>query len=287
MPKQKRHLELYKSKHLAFHKQQLEQPHSATEATTFRFRNSKWVGIGLILTMALFWSLWRLLNYSLWPSEKQLIHTHAPWEPPAQAETISRDAYLLKFNQTTKMADWVAFKIHPTTSPAPVVKGLDPELTSFNQNMRDFCRPSSNFECAPLVPYSLVNGWKDADISVGYQSLITPQTETLNHSYMRRLDNKARKRYAIKTGTSNVWVAIGPVFKYPIPFVKDWKIPSHYFFALFWESIDHSYKLECFLVPQFQQNLALSDMQISLENLEEYLGYTFVNNSKWREASEN
>jgi endonuclease G, mitochondrial len=157
-----------------------------------------------------------------------------PSGAPATNDTVVREVYTLSSNDITKLADWVAYRITPSTiGPS---KGRDWKSDAW-LTMDETLKPEDydgafaalrvdRGHQAPLASFSGTSSGDETNIL----SNITPQSSALNQGPWARLEDQERKlAQQLKTA---VYVYTGPLFERlmrPLPAaVAMHRVPSGY-----------------------------------------------------------
>lgn len=138
-----------------------------------------------------------------------------PTGGPSSNQVIERTIYTLSNNKTTKFADWVAYKVTPTTIDGPSRSRnfrSDPAISSSNtletSDYRDanaILRTDRGHQ-VPLAAFSNTDDWRDTN----FLSNITPQSSNLNQGPWVRLETAVRNH--ARSG-NEVFVISGPLYE--------------------------------------------------------------------------
>lgn len=157
-----------------------------------------------------------------------------PLGAPAIDDIIVREIYTLAFNDLTKVADWVAYRITPSTIGPSQSRNwksdpwldddetLEPEDYDGANGALDTDRGHQ----APLAAFSGSPFW----LETNFLSNITPQKGPLNQGPWQRLEGEERK--LVTDENIAVYVLTGPLFERvvaPLPGADErHRIPSAY-----------------------------------------------------------
>lgn len=138
-----------------------------------------------------------------------------PWGSPQTNDLIIRDIYALSSNDSTKFADWVAYRLDSLTITGKSLKKRrwqkDPWLDSSETlEPEDYKNASKlGFDRGHQAPLADFKGALDSQ-PANYLSNITPQKSNLNQGPWRVLEEMERELVSIY---KEVWVMTGPYYK--------------------------------------------------------------------------
>ena len=141
---------------------------------------------------------------------------------PASNALVIRDIYILRSNDVTKFADWVAYRVAKgTIGPTAGKRGnwkADPRLSA-DETLEPSDYDSANVVLktdrghqAPLASFSGTTSWE----ATNYLSNITPQKSALNEGAWENLEGAVRD-LAKMVGTEAVYVVTGPLYERNMP----------------------------------------------------------------------
>lgn len=151
-------------------------------------------------------------------SEIHIVHClkGCPTGAPDSNDLIVREIYALSSNDTTKFADWAAYKVTRQTigTTTNLVRSWksDPYLEdeeTLEKPDYDGANDAHGYERGHLVPMASFAGthfWRDTN----FLSNITPQKEDLNGESWKYLEGAVRKLVWLK---GNTWVVTGPLYE--------------------------------------------------------------------------
>jgi endonuclease G len=150
---------------------------------------------------------------------KQFIFGY-PTGTPASNDLIIRDSYALSSNDTTKFADWVAYRLTPyeVTGTLDLDRKwrTDPwlevnETLEATPSSADDYRKASDedYDRGHLAPLASFKGSRDAS-QVDYYSNIVPQKKDLNEGSWQKLEQIERN---IVCSGEMLWVMTGPLYE--------------------------------------------------------------------------
>ncbi|MEX0958505.1 MAG: DNA/RNA non-specific endonuclease [Burkholderiales bacterium] len=150
-------------------------------------------------------------------------------------DLVIRDIYILRSNNMTKLADWVAYRVTQDTIGRSQRRNwrADPLLQDHERLEPDDYRGANaalrvdRGHQAPLASFSGTEYWPETN----YLSNITPQRSALNQGPWMRLE-RAVRTLAKTQDVDNVYVQTGPLFERPMPLLpnadKAHMVPSGY-----------------------------------------------------------
>ena len=158
-----------------------------------------------------------------------------PSGSPLTNDIITRDIYILSSNDSTKFADWVAYRITKDTigrtqkrtwKPDPWLAD-DETLEPEDYDGAFVALKTNRGHQAPLASFTATPNWK----ATNYLSNITPQKSELNQGPWKKLEDAVRA-LAEKLDTSAVYVMTGPLYEREMPALpnadESHKVPSGY-----------------------------------------------------------
>jgi endonuclease G len=160
---------------------------------------------------------------------------NCPTGAPSSNQEIERPIYTLSNNRTTKFADWVAYRVTPSTIDGPSRSRnfrSDPAISSrYTLETSDYrdahaILATDRGHQVPLAAFSNTAYWSDTN----YLSNITPQSSNLNQGPWVRLETAVRNH--ARAG-NDVFVITGPIYESffgELPRAdENHRIPSAYF----------------------------------------------------------
>lgn len=190
-------------------------------------------------------------------------------------QTITRNAYTLNNNSSTKFANWVAYKITKSSQQGGRSRNWrrDPDLPAADTlapsayNGANAALKVDRGHQAPLAGLGVSADWQ----SLNYLSNITPQKASLNQGAWVRLEDKERE-LANRADISVVHVVTGPLFEYHVatlPHAPHIEIPSGYWKILYTGSTPAEGKYAAFLMPQETPRTAnFCDYEVTVAQIE-------------------
>ncbi|USU03886.1 DNA/RNA non-specific endonuclease [Sphingomonadaceae bacterium OTU29LAMAA1] len=175
---------------------------------------------GFRLGATVLWCLtWIAGTTNAWADAANLHTFHClygcPVGAPANDDVIVREIYTLASNPTTKVADWVAYRVTPDSiGPSQErVWSADPWLAP-DETLPPEAYGGASAELrvdrghqAPLAAFSGTPFWLETDVL----SNITPQASALNQGSWQRLE--ARETALAMSASTAVYVLTGPLFE--------------------------------------------------------------------------
>jgi endonuclease G, mitochondrial len=182
-----------------------------------------------------------------------------PMGTPSSNDLIIRDIYALSNNDTTKFADWVAYRISlyevMRESDVTRVWRKDPWLAD-NETLdaKPDAYKGANAALrvdrghqAPLASFGGTRVWHQTN----YFSNITPQKSELNQGPWMRLESKIRD--IVKTNKV-VYIMTGPLYEKEMPPLPNvtvpHKVPSGYWKIVILPGIGNRFEVAAFIFPQ-------------------------------------
>jgi len=205
-----------------------------------------------------------------------------PVGTPLSNDLIIRDIYALSSNDSTKFADWVAYRLDRETvegegrqvrrwQPDP---WLDPEETL---EPEDYRRANQMLQVdrghqAPLASFKGTSEWQ----ATNYLSNITPQRAALNQGPWRELEDRVRR---LVQRVEPVYVITGPLYEREMPTLpsadEPHRIPSGYWKVIVipQQPLPDSLKVIAFILDQeVPRRASLKDFVVSVNEVEARTG---------------
>ena len=158
-----------------------------------------------------------------------------PSGSPLTNDIIIRDIYILSSNDSTKFADWVAYRVTKDTigqtqkrtwKPDPWLAN-DETLESEDYDGAFAALKTDRGHQAPLASFTATPNWK----ATNYLSNITAQKSELNQGPWKKLEDAVRA-LAKKPDISAVYVMTGPLYEREMPALpnadESHRVPSGY-----------------------------------------------------------
>ena len=196
--------------------------------------------------------------------------------------TLSRQAYTLNNNGSTKFANWVAYKITKDTpaSGRPRNWKTDPDVPAGETlNPVDYNGASVTLKIdrghqANLASMGGVTDWQ----TLNYLTNITPQKADLNQGAWARLEDQERN-LSKALDVDAVYVTTGPLYEKNIGSLpgtnKVHTIPSGYWKVIFTGSTPANGLYAAFIMEQSTpRSASFCDFQVTVEEIEERSGLT-------------
>lgn len=196
--------------------------------------------------------------------------------------TLSRQAYKLNNNGTTKFANWVAYKITKSSSANGRIRKwqTDPDIPAGETlTPEDYKGASAALSIdrghqANLASMAGARDWK----SLNYMSNITPQKADLNQGPWAHLEVKVRE-LSKRKGINAVHVITGPLYERFVGTLpgtsKVHTIPSGYWKILFTGSTPEKGLYASFVMDQNTPRTAnFCDFQVTVDQIESRSGLT-------------
>ena len=194
------------------------------------------------------------------PADAQELHADrclhgCPSGAPMTNDIIGRDIYVLSSNDSTKFADWVAYRVTASTigPTAERVWRSDPWLAD-NETLEpnDYrgafaALNTDRGHQAPLASFTSTEDWE----TTNYLSNITPQKSALNRGPWLRLE--AAVRTLARAAPGAVHVMTGPLYEREMPPLpgadESHRVPSGYWKIVATETAD-AIKIAAFAFDQ-------------------------------------
>lgn len=206
-----------------------------------------------------------------------------PYGAPATNDLIIRDIFALSSNDSTKFADWVAYRLDTSNVSGPTRPrnwAADPWLDdSETLEPEDYRGASAALKIdrghqAPLASFSKSPDWFETN----YLSNITPQKSALNQGPWQRLEDQERGLLA-EGGT--VHVITGPYYEQDEPSLPNadepHRVPSGYWRIIVHQDDTGNINTAAFLFDQDTRRSApVIDYLITIDEIEERTGLDFL-----------
>ena len=211
-----------------------------------------------------------------------------PFGTPKTNDLIIRDIYALSNNETTKFADWVAYRL--------TMHEVDGDLTvERNWKADPWLDPSETLEPSPnkaddynsankglktdrghQVPLAAFKGSRHAS-HTNFYSNITPQKSALNQGVWKHLEDKVRD---LVRDVGEVYVMSGPVYERDMPSLpkadEDHKVPSGYWKIICIEENDFINVAAFFFDQDTPRKNKILNHQESIDFIEQKTGLDFL-----------
>lgn len=191
-------------------------------------------------------------------------------------QTLIREVYTLNNNNSTKFANWVAYKITKTSQASNRARNWkqDPDLPTSDtlapaayQNANKVLAVDRGHQ-APLASLGGTADWQ----ALNYLSNITPQKSALNQGAWSRLEDQERA-LANRSDVSTVYSVTGPLFEKTaavLPARPDVIIPDAYWKVIFIGTSPDTGKYAAFLLKQSTpKNASFCDYQVTVNAIEQ------------------
>jgi len=206
-----------------------------------------------------------------------------PLGTPASNDVIIRDIYALSSNDSTKFADWVAYRLDAETVQGDAVTKrvwkADPWLAEEETlEPEDYkgahkALKTDRGHQAPLASFKGTKYWHETN----YLSNITPQKSNLNQGPWRILEEKVRSY--VKAGHV-VYVLTGPLYVKEMPKLpsadEDHRIPSGYWKIIIYQARKNdanTLQTATFIFPQETPRTAdISRYLVAIDDVERRSG---------------
>lgn len=202
-------------------------------------------------------------------------------------DLIVREIYILRTNDSTKLADWAAYRVSKQTiGPAqarnwradPLLEGRETLELDDYKGAHAALRVDRGHQ-APLASFSGTPQWAETN----YLSNITPQRGDLNQGPWAQLEGAVRD-LARRPEVEGVYVQTGPLFERPMPQLpnadEDHRVPSGY-----WKIValpdGQAIKVAAFIMEQETPRKArYCDHQATVEEVEARSRLKFFHNRR-------
>ena len=211
-----------------------------------------------------------------------------PLGVPESSDLIIRDIYALSSNDTTKIADWVTYRLDQDTVTERFSTDrsweadpwLAPEETLEPDPDDDYkgahaAHAYTRGHLAPLADFRGSPQWRETN----YYSNITPQRSEINSGLINQQEMQVRN--FVQAG-GIVWVMTGPLFEAPMPKLpqadEEHQVPSGYWkiIAQGQRSSPESVRAVAFIFPQDPPDGAqLADLVKTIDEVETRSGLDF------------
>lgn len=207
-------------------------------------------------------------------------------------KVITREIYVLSNNSKTKFADWVAYKVTPSTigRSKKRVWRADPELQDEDTLEPEDYRGANRVlktdrgHQVPLASFSATKYWYETN----YLSNITPQFSSLNQGPWVKLESKVRE---LAKKHDAVYVLSGPVYTKNMPALpgadEPHQVPSGYWKIIIVKSDDNKlgYRMSAFLFPQeAERKQHFCEFQSTVSDISKNSGLKFPHIENYRQS---
>jgi len=202
-----------------------------------------------------------------------------PLGTPATNDLIIRDIYALSSNDSTRFADWVAYRLDRETVMGDTatrrVWKADPWLADEETlEPEDYKGANEALKTdrghqAPLASFKGTKYWQETN----YLSNITPQKSDLNQGLWRVLEEKVR---AFVKANNTVYVLTGPLYEKELPKLpgadEEHRIPTGYWKIIIYQARENdpdTLRIAAFIFPQETPRTAdISKYLVAIDEVE-------------------
>ncbi len=219
--------------------------------------------------------------FNNWPEKKVFIlpnnlKAYLP-EIKAKNDTLLQYAgFMVSLNRTSKLASLVLYKLRRIDLENKSAERKnnfksDPGLKDFVIASKHYAK--SGYDRGHLAPCEdLMSSQEKVDQSF-YMSNIAPQLPGFNRGIWKKLENQVRK-YAMEN--DSIIVITGPWQPLPDQQKPVLPVPNYYYKVIF-DISPPDYKAVAFLLKNDTASGLVTQFAISIDSLENYLGYDFFN----------
>ncbi len=209
-----------------------------------------------------------------------------PFGGSSADDLIIRESYILRSNDLTKLADWVAYRVRsesigpakPRNLRADPVLGAGETLEPDDYRGADSWIKTDAGEHAPAESFTATPHWRET----AYLSNIAPRKTALNRGPWRRLEEAVRRLARASSG-EGVYVMTGPVYEHPMEGLPQSDEP-HVVPSAFWKIVavraGFGARVAAFV---FGQNTAAGanycNHRVNLRQVEQRSGLIFFNDA--------
>ena len=179
-----------------------------------------------------------------------------PTGVPASNDLIIRDSYALSSNDSTKFADWVAYRLDSLTVTGLTIERawkadpwLDESETLEPDDYKD-ANKAQGYDRGHQAPLANFKGNRDLE-TTNYLSNITPQKAELNQGSWKNLEDIERK---LVGKFHEIYVMTGPLYESAmaqLPKADEYhKVPSGYWKIIIIPFLDGKFKVYGFIFAQ-------------------------------------
>jgi endonuclease G len=179
-----------------------------------------------------------------------------PTGVPASNDLIIRDSYALSSNDSTKFADWVAYRLDSLTLTGQTIDRawkadpwLDESETLEPDDYKD-ANKTDHYDRGHQAPLANFKGNRDIE-TTNYLSNITPQKAELNQGSWKNLEDIERK---LVGKFHEIYVMTGPLYESALPSMPKadeyHRVPSGYWKIIAIPFDDESFKIYGFIFAQ-------------------------------------
>lgn len=216
-----------------------------------------------------------LLSASLaFPQQESAVRLELPRTSPGD-EVIEHRAYTLSFNETCRVASWVAYELTAEETVAVVKRNNkfvpDPLLTCCTLSNSDYAR--SGFDKGHLAP--------SADMCFSYETMresfylsnMAPQDPSFNRGIWSKLEKQVRQ-WAVDNQA--VYVVTGTVLTPGLPAIGADRITvPEYFYKVILDCTGPEVKGIGFILPNRGSDEPLQHFAVSIDSVERVTGTDF------------
>ncbi len=205
-----------------------------------------------------------------------------PTGTPSSNYHVWRNVYTLSNNATTKLADWVAYKVTASTIGGSKTRTwkADPDIwASRTLEPSDYTYANAQIGTdrghqAPLASLSALSDWK----KLNYLSNITPQRSDLNQGPWNTLEGRVRS-LANRSDINSVYVVTGPLYEYHFGTLpnadESHTIPSGYWKVIYVNN--GSIQTAAFIFDQYTPRSAnFCNYQVRIDQVESRAGLNIL-----------
>lgn len=211
-----------------------------------------------------------------------------PTGTPSSNDIVERPIYVISSNRSTKLADWAAYNVTPSTIDGPSRSRSwksDPSISSaYTLEPSDYTDAwavigTDRGHQVPLASFSNTSYWRDTN----YLSNITPQDSDLNQGPWVKLENAVRTY--VRTGQP-VYVVTGPLYEYywaTLPRANEsHTVPSGYFKAVITISNSGWVEASGFVMEQNSvRSSSHCSKEVTINEIESRSGLNLMPNLPW------
>jgi endonuclease G len=201
-------------------------------------------------------------------------HLELP-KPNSHSQIIYHKGYILSYNLTYNIADWVAYEL-TAEETVPVVKRNnhfvpDPLLKSGSASNADYKR--SGYDRGHLAPSADMCYSYQTMVECFYLSNITPQIPGFNRGIWEKLEDQVR-RWAVEDKV--VYVVTGTVLTKGLPTIGYDRITvPEYFYKVILDCTGPEVKGIGFIIPNRGSQETLQHYAVTIDSVEKVTGNNF------------
>lgn len=194
-------------------------------------------------------------------------------KPKENEEIIHHLAYKLSYNEVHEQANWVAYELTKEETISHFKRTnkfiVDDQVKNGSANNDDYL--NSGYDRGHLAPAGDM-GWSEEAMKESfYYSNMSPQNPNFNRGIWKKTEELTRE-WAFEN--NNLYIVTGPILTSNLPSIGENKVSiPNYFYKAILDYTQPSLKSIAFLIPNKATNETLKNFVISIDSLENLIGY--------------